>query len=401
MAIDFPASPIVGQTVTVGGVTWTWDGVKWVAQGTGAGVYLPLTGGTLTGPLTLAGDPAANLQPATKQYVDALPRAIGDNRIINGDMRWDQRNNGVAVTPTVNSTYTLDRWMYGMTQPSKISIGRVGPSPNTGPLGFPYFLQCVSATAFTPAATDTLYFTQRIEADMVSDFAWGTANAQPVTLSFWANTTVAGTYGGAITNGTGDRAYPFTFALAGTGLQKVVVTIPGDTGGTWVLSGNGVGVQVRFDLGSGANFRGAAGSWQAGNLVGATGAVNICATNGATLAITGVKLEIGNIATSFNRQSLARSLADCQRYYQAIGGQPMWSGATTVSNNYYTFVVFPTQMRAAPTLTLTDVGSNSGFPVATPSQQNISAVAFQAWKTANATIAGGFYVFSYIANAEL
>ena len=49
---------------------------------------------------------------------------------------------------------------------------------------------------------------------------------------------------------------------------------------------------------------------------GATGAVSIVATNGATFYLTGVKLEIGSVATPFNRQSLAKSMADCQRYYQ-------------------------------------------------------------------------------------
>ena len=34
---------------------------------------------------------------------------IGDNRIINGDMRIDQRNNGASGTA---SGYTVDRWQY-------------------------------------------------------------------------------------------------------------------------------------------------------------------------------------------------------------------------------------------------------------------------------------------------
>ena len=32
--------------------------------------------------------------------------------------------------------------------------------------------------------------------------------------------------------------------------------------------------------------------------------------------MTGVKLEIGSVATPFNRQSPAKSMADCQRYYR-------------------------------------------------------------------------------------
>ncbi len=30
MAIDFPSSPTVGQTVTAGDKTWSWNGEKWL-----------------------------------------------------------------------------------------------------------------------------------------------------------------------------------------------------------------------------------------------------------------------------------------------------------------------------------------------------------------------------------
>ena len=88
-------------------------------------------------------------------------------------------------------------------------------------------------------AADSFTFYQTIEADMVSDFAWGTANAQPVTLSFWVNRTLTGTFGGAITNVAQDASYPFTYSVpAASTWTKIVVTIPGDTAGTWVMSGN-------------------------------------------------------------------------------------------------------------------------------------------------------------------
>jgi hypothetical protein len=55
MALDFPASPTTGQTFSSGGVTWTWDGAKWVATGgragkrvlrtfTASGTYTPTAG---------------------------------------------------------------------------------------------------------------------------------------------------------------------------------------------------------------------------------------------------------------------------------------------------------------------------------------------------------------------
>ena len=99
-AINFPASPAPGDTFTAAGVTWTWDGSKWTGNGLSQ-QYLPLTGGTLTGPLTLAGNPVGVLDAAPKQYVDAQSLYPHDNRIINGDMRIDQRNGGATGTAGV------------------------------------------------------------------------------------------------------------------------------------------------------------------------------------------------------------------------------------------------------------------------------------------------------------
>ena len=113
--IDFPASPTVGQIFTAGGATWTWDGSKWTGNGLNV-AYLPLIGGTMLGPITLQGNPAGNLDAAPKQYVDTLSAGypLGDNRIINGDMRIDQRNAGASGTA---AGYTVDRWVYGGTVP--------------------------------------------------------------------------------------------------------------------------------------------------------------------------------------------------------------------------------------------------------------------------------------------
>ena len=220
---------------------------------------------------------------------------INDNRIINGDMRIDQRNNGNSGA-AINA-YTVDRWVYAATQASKGTWGRNGPSVTSGAFGFPYYLGFSSSSALTPAATDFFVFAQNIEADMVSDFAWGTAGAQSVTLSFWASCTLIGTFSGTIRNYAGTRSYPFTYSLPAPGLTKIVVIIPGDTAGTWVMGGNAGSVIVTFDLGGGANVRGPAGVWAAGNFTGANGAVNVVGTNGAQFALTGVKLEIGSVAT--------------------------------------------------------------------------------------------------------
>src|SRR4029077_4946774 len=149
------------------------------------------------------------------------------------------------------------------------------------------------------------YLTQIIEADMISDLAFGTAQAQSVTLSFWAYSNQTGTFSGALVNSSSNRSYPFTYVISVANTwTRIVITIPGDVAGTWVMSGNGASLNVRFDLGSGATYRGPANAWAAANYVGATGAVSLSPTNLAFFALTGVKLEVGSVATPYNRQSL-------------------------------------------------------------------------------------------------
>ena len=174
-------------------------------------VYLPLSGGTMTGSLILAADPIQPLEAATRQYVDAhvaTAMGLGDNRLINGDMRIDQRNNGASGTAT--GVYTVDRWVYGASQAGKGTWTRGAAGASLVSLGFGYILQFTSSSAYTPAAGENFQFQQSIEADMVSDFAWGTPNAQPVTLSFLAVSSLAGTFSGSITNYAATRSYPFT-----------------------------------------------------------------------------------------------------------------------------------------------------------------------------------------------
>ena len=326
--LDFPASPIPGQQFSAAGVVWIWDGAKWLPSG---------------------------LTPT-------VAPGINSNRIINGDMRIDQRWNGASGTAT---GYTIDRWVYNATQTSKGTWQRQPWNVN----GFPYSLCFVSSSAYAPLTGDTFYLGQVIEADMVSDFQWGTASAQPVTLSFWALSSLVGTFSGAIKNAAGTRSYPFSFSIPTANLAtRVIITIPSDTAGTWVMSGNAASMTLLFDLGTGATYRGPASAWASAQYNGATGSVSVVAINGATFYVTGVKLEIGSVATPFNRQSLAKSMADCQRYYQRLGGN---TAADIIINGYApdasTLIAFTlgiSAMRAAPTATL--VGTWNAANTANP-----------------------------------
>ena len=295
--------------------------------------------------------------------------------------------------------YTADRWLYQATQTGKGTWQRITGTGPPGNFGFNYALGFTSSSAYAVTASDTFIFTQPIEADMVSDFAWGNASAQPVTLSFWAYCTLGGTFGGCIKNNVPNRSYPFTYSLSASTWTKVVITIPGDTSGTWVMYGNGAGAYLAFDLGTGTNQRGPANAWASSNYQGATGAVSVVGTNGATFYVTGVKLEIGSVATPYNRQSLAKSMADCQRYY-IQGPNIVFQGQVTSGSNYGMMTQFA-PMRATPTVTTSYI-SGSIFPAANPATaQFIATAGFLLKATANGTSPSGYFAASYAASAEL
>ena len=272
------------------------------------------------------------------------------NRIINGAMVIDQRNSGASTTPTVNGTYSLDRWQSVFTQASKYSVQQNAGSI-TPPTGFTNYLGITSTSAYSISSGDIFNLNHNIEAYNINDFAWGTASAQTVTLSFWVRSSLTGTFGGAINNGTADRFYPFTYTISSANTwTKISITIAGDTSGTWTGT-NGLGLTIRFGLGVGSTYSGTAGSWGSTAYYGATGAVSVVGTNGATFYITGVQLEIGTSATPFERRLYNQELDNCYRYYwqdPSVGIDTPYADATynTVAKQYF----MPVNMRVVPTI---------------------------------------------------
>jgi hypothetical protein len=278
------------------------------------------------------------------------------NRIINGDMRIDQRNAGASVTPT-DPSYTLDRWKFRVSQTSKLTVQQNAGSI-TPPAGFSNYLGVTSSSAYSVNSTDYFVLLQDIEGYNFSDFNFGTANAKTLTVSFWVRSSLTGTFNVSVRNSAFDRSYPATYTIsaANTWEQKII-TIAGDTSGTWVGGSNGIGLSVIFNLGCGSTFNGTSGSWQSANYTSVSGATSVVGTNGATFYITGVQLEAGSVATPFERRSYGQELALCQRYYTQIGdgGNPYavlasgrLSSATAASLRLHLSV----PMRAVPTATL-------------------------------------------------
>jgi hypothetical protein len=133
-------------------------------------------------------------------------------------------------------------------------------------------------------------------------------------LSFWVRSSLTGTFGGVLRNSAVDRSYPFSYTIssANTWEQKSI-TIAGDTTGTW-LTTNGTGINILFSLGTGSTLSNTAGAWAAGAYNAPTGATSVVGTNGATFYITGVQLEVGTQATSFEYRQYGTEFDLCRRY---------------------------------------------------------------------------------------
>jgi hypothetical protein len=263
------------------------------------------------------------------------------NRIINGQMVIDQRNAGAAVT--ANASYPVDRFVVAINSGSQ-SVQR----STTVPAGFFNSLAWTVTTGGAPSAATQNSIRQPLEGFNVSDLDFGLASAATVTLSFWVRSSVTGTFSGSVMNGAYNRSYVYTYTInsANTWEYKTV-TIAGDTSGTWAKD-NTAGMRVNFDTGSGSNYNGTAGVWSAGEYYRASGANSIAGTTGATFYITGVQLEKGSTATSFDYRPYGTELALCMRYFEKSAGN-MWSsyGATYNYINWF----FKVTKRTTPTLT--------------------------------------------------
>jgi hypothetical protein len=369
------ASTIAAITTGVGGVVTTADasGDLSLLSGATTVVAVTSTGVAVTGTLSSSG--ASTLTGAITATAGInTPNTFGfKNRIINGGMVIDQRNAGAAVTPT-NGQYTLDRWCANMFA----NTGKFTVQQNAGavtpPVGFTKYLGVTSTSAYSIGVGDIYTVFQIIEGFNIADLAWGTANAKTVTLSFQVYSSLTGTFGGALCN-AGTRSYPFTYSIPVANTWTTIsATIAGDTSGTWATD-NTSGLQIRLGLGVGSTYSTTANSWAAGNYFSATGAVSVVGTNGATFYITGVQLEKGSTATSFDFRAFPTEFAMCQRYYETsfdYGTAPQNGGASAFATNYglwggyssntvpyFAFVAFKVSKRTQPSFT--SYGNSSGY----------------------------------------
>ena len=285
-------------------------------------------------------------------------QAQGDkNLIINGAMQVAQRGTS-AATQTTLAYHTVDRF--------KIGPSNMGTFTHTqesdGPDGFSKSVKLVCTTAdASPAAADNITIQNIIEAQNLQHLSKGSSDAKSVTLSFYAKSNKTGTYTAEIFDGDNNRHISKTFTVSSSGTWEYkTITFVGDTSGA-LNNDNGVGFYVLWHLGAGSNFTSGtlATSWQAQDDTDRVSSsnVNLADTVGNYFQLTGVSLEVGDVATPFEHESFAATLQKCQRYFyrfprvDASGtSNTLCIGMGQSTNTFRGVVFFPSSMRANPTM---------------------------------------------------
>jgi len=278
------------------------------------------------------------------------------NIVINGDMQIAQRSTSVASL-TTGGYRTTDRWLFDISSLGTWTMSQSTDVPTGQGFANSTKLDCTTADA-SPAAGDYLTLEQVFEGQNLQYLKKGTANASPLTASFWVKSTKTGTFIVELFDADNSRSISKSYTVSVTNTWEFkTVTFAGDTTGAFT-NDNGKSLVLRFWLGAGSTYTsGTLGtSWaSAVNANIAVGQVNIADSTSNDFLITGVQLEAGEQASGFEFMPIDTNLARCQRYYylhvkRSGDYKPIGIGAYYSATILILYINFPTEMRTDPTL---------------------------------------------------
>ena len=298
----------------------------------------------------------------TSEMLDT-PNLGRRNLVINGAMQVAQRNlNGSDTGVTASQYGPVDRFKC-RTHSTAGTLTLAHSSD--APAGFDRSYRCTVTTPGTIQTTESLRLDTLIEAQELVRLGHGTSDATGFTISFWVKSSTTGTYSLNVYQYDGSEQVNQLYTIdASDTWEYKTLSFSGNTG-TAINYDNGAGFEVAWFLSSGPQIgtNSPSSNWAAYTTAnyGAGHTANISAVTNGYLAITGVQLEVGSIATPFEHRRVAEELLLCQRYYYRHGdfddrkviAQSYRTSATDVEG----VVTFPTTMRTGPSLVATS-GTN-------------------------------------------
>lgn len=282
------------------------------------------------------------------------------NKAINGDFRIDQINEGSAVT--ANAAIVADGWRGYLTGVSGVSYS----AQRRASSDFPGFMHSLRYTfAGTPSNPNSNGFSSvglGIAGRDMEDLCWGTANAQPLTVSFFCKSNYAGTIGLGVRNGMKNRSFviPVQINAANT-VEEKIIQIPGDITGTWI-AGPGLGVMFNFDFGIGPDYCANPWVWQTADGSGLPGGMKLCAQAGAFFEFTGFQVLAGIKPIPFAPEPYALAQTRCNEQLQVRkypSGSIISTGVSVTTTDAEADISFQ-EMRGVPVITLPACGASAG-----------------------------------------
>lgn len=276
------------------------------------------------------------------------------NLIINGDMKIAQR--GTSFVTPANGAYTLDRWQQSYSSGPTYTVTQDSDVPSNEAFTNSLKIDVTTADA-SPIASDITFFWQSVEGLNWSKMRYGSSSARTGTLSFWLKSdTKTGTMCIAIRNNADDRTYVSEIVISDNNWNKYIVTIPGDTSGTW-LTNNSIGCRIGFCFLAGSDYQisGSINSWLSETTkIASSNQDNFMDNVSNNIFLTGVQFEDGSQASSFEFRDFQSELLKCQRYYWRLtldsSGYIGSSGTAVNSGNVALMIEHPVEMRVNPTM---------------------------------------------------
>ncbi len=303
------------------------------------GLYIKDSGSGDTGWVSFASLSAAEIKSLyegnadTNAFTDAekaqLAAAPGHNLLHNGKMQVHQRGTSVSGS-TTGGYMTADRWNCGINTLGTWTQSVENDAPTGSGFRKSLKMYCSTDDA-SPAAGDYAFIVQTIEGQNLQAIKKGTANAEPVTLSFWTKSNKTGTYVAELRDADNGRAVSATYTVVSSGTwEEQSITFPADATGAFT-NDNAASLDVAFFLAAGSDFTSGTLQTTWATLTSANrlvGQANLASASANYWQITGVQLEIGSAATGFEHKDYGTELAECQRYYYRM---------TPDTNTYYRF----------------------------------------------------------------